>query len=424
MFILSRTTVFPLDTSVSYPIYEQARTDAKARAAQQWMNENFNMWTTYNTDLNPDWIDPWYEHELGGIYNGPSTGPDDPAYEMTQNLYMIYCFLKYKGWHDYAITAFATGTIQSSTMTGGLWQSMVHPYAAIEGFNASAIYVNNAGRSPWYIGTDIATWTAEFTDTYDGQYYSLTASPGSWAAVRQYGLATELVSMPGGIYKRISLPVRFDPDKPNGYNQNTVGYGLVQWTNYDKLVAKSGLVAQDGDKHWQLNLTLQLMVLEFERDQAMTQQDHQQGSDYLGEWVDDNADDAFIEINGTTYHYPYNSCTWNDWRDDLPVQRFADYMYSVHGIELTLWQKIHMMMDIFRVCYIHSSYADFDFETKSRYVWNAIQYWNNNGGWDVKDIPRPRDIPESELDKYHVSKAQLLMMVGRRRKHCERTILL
>ena len=423
---MSNTTVYPLDTSVSYPIYEQARTNAKARAAAQWTNENFNMWTTYNTTLNPDWVDPWFEHELSAIYNGPGTTASPDSYEMTQNLYMIYCWLKYKGWSDYAITAFTTGTIQASTMTGGLWQSMIHPYASLEGFNASAIFANNAGRSPWYIGTDIATWTAEAYDEYTQETVYLTAGAGSWDAVRKYKILMTAESIEGHIYIRPEYPLTFNRTSgaATGYQQMELGYGLVQWTNYDRLITKAGLVAQDGDKHWQLNLTLQLMVLEFEREQAMTHQGQQQGSDYLGEWVDDNADDAYIEINGGIYHYPYSSCTWNDWRDDLPVQRFADYMLSTHGIELTLWQKIHMMMDIFRVCYIHSPYADFDFETKSRYVWNAIQYWNNNGGWDVRDIPRPRDIPESELDKYHISKAQLLLMVGRRKKHGVRTILL
>ena len=83
------------------------------------------------------------------------------------------------------------------------------------------------------------------------------------------------------------------------------------------------------------------------------------------------------------------------------------------------------MMDIFRVCYIHTSYVDFDFETKTLYLMHAIQYWDNHGGWTVKDIPRPRDLTECELDQYHVSTKMLLLMVaGRRKKHGERTILL
>lgn len=427
---MSRTTVYPLDPAVANPIYEQARADAKARAARQWSTENFNMWLEYNTTLNNaqnnptmPWVDPWFEHELGGIYNGPATPTSPDSYEMTQNLYMIYCWFKYKGYGDYALTALTTGTIQSSTMTGGLWQSYVRPYGySLIDFNAES-NAGNASRGNWYVGSSIATWTAEFTDTYDGQYYSLTAAPGSWAAVRKYGLKTEFVSMPGGIYERIDLPVRFDTNKVNGYDQETVGYGFVQWTNYTDLVTEAGLTTPEGSKHWQLNLTLQLMVLEYERNEAMTHPT-QSGGDYHGQWVNGQARNAYITINGTDYHYPYATCTWNDWRDDKPVELFETYMMNFHGIELNLWDKIHIMMDIFRCCYLQTGYQDFQFEMKSRYVWNAIQYWKNHGGWDVMDIPRARDIPECELDQYHVSLEQLLLIIGRRKHHGVRTILL
>lgn len=425
---MSNTTVYPLDPAVANPIYEQARTDAKARAAQQWMNENFNMWTTYNTVLNPDWVDPWYEHELGGIYNGPSTGGLDPAYEMTQNLYMIFCWLKYKGYGDYALTALTTGTIQSSTMTGGLWQSYVHPYSSLIGFNAAAVYPNNEGRSPWFVGSSQATWQASAWDEYLQQTVYLDAPAGSWAAVRRSPIAMEFEEIGGTIYYRPDYnPLRlvWSRTQPNsgGYDQATVGYGLVQWTNYSDLVTEAGLTTPEGSKHWQLNLTLQLMVLEYERNEAMTHPT-QSGGDYHGQWVDTASRRAYITINNTDYYYPYASCTWNDWRDDKPVQLFETYMHDVHGIELSLWDKIHIMMDIFRCCYLQTAYADFGFETKSRYVWNAIQYWKNHGGWDVKDIPRARDIPECELDQYHISAKTLLLMMGRRKKKGVRTILL
>lgn len=424
---MSNTTVYPLDPTVANPIYMQARIDARERALKQWNDENFNMWLTYNSELNPNWRDPWYEHEIGGIYNGPSRGPGDPAYEMTQNLYMLYCWFKYKGYGDYALTALTTGAIQSSTMTGGLWQSMVHPYASLVGFNAAANYPNNGGRSPWYIGSQIATWTATFTDEYSGETVSLTASPGSWMAVRKWPIKWELVSMPGGIYKRIYYPVQFDTTGQSGpaagYGQDTVGYGLLQWTNYSDLVVEAGLATPEGSKHWQLNMTLQLMVLEYERNEAMTHPT-QSGGDYHGQWVNGQAHNAYITINGTDYHYPYATCTWNDWRDDKPVQLFETYMMNIHGIELNLWDKIHIMMDIFRCCYLQTAYADFGFETKSRYVWNAIQYWKNHGGWDVMHIPRARDIPECELDQYHISAKTLITLLERRKKHGERTILL
>lgn len=425
MFILSNTTVYPLDPAVANPIYEQARTDAKARAAQQWMNENFNMWRTYNTALNPDWVDPWFEHEIGGIYNGPATASSPDAYEMTQNLYMIYCWLKYKGYGDYALTALTTGSIQSSTMTGGLWQSGVHPYSILIGFNADANYPNNSGRSPWYIRLSQATWTATAYDEYTQETVSLSAAAGSWDAVRKYQIAMTAESIGGSIYIRPEYPLHFNRSAgaATGYQQDTVGYGLLQWTNYSDLVITAGLTTPEGSKHWQLNLTLQLMVLEYERNEAMTHPT-QSGGDYHGQWVNGQARNAYITINGTDYHYPYATCTWNDWRDDKPVELFETYMRNIHEIELNLWDKIHIMMDIFRCCYLQTAYADFDFETKSRYVWNAIQYWKNHGGWNVMDIPRARDIPECELDQYHISAKTLITLLERRKKHGERTILL
>lgn len=430
---MSRTTVFPTDPAIANPIYEQARADAKARAAEQWSTENFNMWTTYNTVLNPDWIDPWFEHELGGIYNGPSTGPDDPAYEMTQNLYMIYCWLKYKNWHNYAITAFTAGTIQSSTMTGGLWQSMVHPYGTLIGFNANSI-TGNRTRGDWHIGTEIAQWTATAYDEYLEQDVSLTAAVGSWDAVRKYPIKMEAVSIDGRIYIRPEYPMTFNRSAAgSGYPGDTVGYGLVQWTNYTILPPKATLTGLqqsagwwDGGRHWQLNLTFQLMIMEWERQQAMSGQS-QTGSDYMGEWVDANATSAYIqkEINGQIVNIRYpQTCTWDFWKNDSPLQIFAQYAAQQYQISLTDWDLRHIMMDIFRVCYIHSSYVDFDFETKTQYIMNAIHYWENNGGWDVKDIPRPRDLPECELDRYHISTEMLLLILGRRKKHGERTILL
>lgn len=428
---MSSTTVFPQDPAVANPIYEQARTDAKARAARQWTTENFNMWLEYNTRLNNaannprmPWVDPWFEHEIGGIYNGPGTAESPDAYEMTQNLYMLYCWFKYKGYGDYALTALTTGTIQSSTMTGGLWQSGVHPYSSLEGFDAAAVYTSNAGRSPWFVGSQQATWQAKAWDAYLQQWVYLDAPAGSWAAVRRSPIAMELEEIGGTIYLRPDynpLHLIWTQTEPNsgGYDQATVGYGLVQWTNYSDLVVEAGLTTPEGSKHWQLNMTLQLMVLEYEREQAMTHPT-QSGGDYHGQWVDSAARNAFIEKDGTVYTYG-DSCTWNDWRDDKPIARFLN---RYPNVTFSHWDKVHIMMDVFRCCYLQTAYADFGFEQKSTYVWNAIQYWTNNGGWDVKDIPRARDIPKCELDNYHVSTEMLLLMVGRRKKRGARTILL
>ena len=60
------------------------------------------------------------------------------------------------------------------------------------------------------------------------------------------------------------------------------------------------------------------------------------------------------------------------------------------------------------------------------YFTGAIAYWNSNG-WDILDVPRPRDIPTCELDNLHiqaVAKDLIITTTNNRRCKRVRTILL
>lgn len=418
---MSELPLYPTeDQTRARQIYTYAAATAIERVNEHWARWDFNMWETYNTTLSNTWIDPWFEHELHGIDNS------GPEYEQTQNIFYIVNWLKYKGYSDYAITALITSAIQSSTVTGGLWEDGVHPYAALEGFNAN----NRAGNNSrdWYTRAGIApAWTTTAYDEYMHATVSATANAGSWAALRHSPIRMHDDVIQGVTYRRPVYPIEFDTSQVGTgalYEHDSVGYGLVQWSNFPVLISKADHTAQDGGRHWQLNLTLQLMVMEYERVQAMTAPS-QIVPEYEGEWVNANAPSAFITINGIDYHYPYATCTWNDWRDDLPVEQFYNYMRDVRGIEISEWDKRHIMMDIYRVCYIHSGYHDFDFEQKSLYVWNAIHYWENTIGFDPKWIPRARDIPECELDYFHINPDTFITIAGRRRhNNARRTVFL
>ena len=410
---------FPTDPETANPIYEFARTAAKERFARHWSEWNFNLWTTYNTEINQTWWDPWFEHEIAGIDNFA------PNYEMTQNMYGIYNWLSYKGYSRYAATALITSVIQSSTVTGGLWEEGLSPYNA-SGFPNSAIgfdansRAGNFSRGNWYQRGVIATWTAYAQDDEQGTQVSLTASPGSWYAVKKWPIKMDPDAAAVGMRVPV-YPLRFDTDAaPAGYEPDNVGYGLVQWTPYTLLPTKASLIPDvtDGGRHWQCNLTLQLMIQEFERAHAMSGEP-QNVSSYLGEWVDANATSAYIEkdMGGgdiRVIHYP-SSCTWDYWAADSPLAIFRDHMYNTVGVYPSQWDLRHIMMDIYRVCYIHSGYRDFDFKDKSLYVFNALKYWDENGGYDVKDIPRARDIDYCELDRFHVNPSVFALLAGRKK---------
>ena len=424
---MSNTTVWTVDNT----IYEYAKQTMKSRVSSQWEKwladpNSINLWQTYNSVLNTNWDDPWYESELWGIYNGPSRGGSDPAYEMTQNMYSIYNWLKYKGYNRYAMIAFIMCGIWETTLTGGIWEDRISPYPAyasnhngLIGFNAASL-AQSSNNYTWYNPSGIIpAWTASFTDESTGVDYELTADAGSWDAVRKFYIATYEDEFG---HRHPIIPLRFDRDSDNPsayYHYDYVGYGLVQWTPWNVLVRHAGLWYPNyGNKHWQLNLTAQLMVLEWERIDAMDKSPNDQwageGHPYYGEWVDSNATRAFFNYQGGKYHYN-GSCTWDNWANDGFVSwvqtRCSQLGITSEGTIERCTREI--AITIFEYCYLHAHHTSDSIKTvwnKTSYIAGAIDYWDSNGGFNPLDIPRPRDLPHTELDDLHIQEYNKMIM--------------
>ena len=397
------------------------------------------MWKDFNANpkvLNPTWVDPWFEHEIGGIFNGPSTGPGDPAYEMTQNLYGCYNWFQYKEYGFYAATAMMTSAIQESTITGGCWEAQTltaipggnlvkcKPYSLITQYDPTS---NNA---TWYMSTGgICTWQANAYDEYMHVTVYLSATPGSWQAVKKYPILMEDVEIGGQTYHRPVYPLTFNTAAPQVPGGDGRGYGLCQWTPWSELRIIAGLTAPEGTRHWQLNLTLQLMVWEHQRYEAMHNPD-QSGSSYHGFWVDSHAQDAGFKYNGVFYRYG-QSMTWDQFAHDDFIEWVNQTIDQIGIVDLEERDNCRRQaaVSFWGKCYLHAESMEYDYESlhmqeKSLYIISAMKYWKETYGWDVKDIPRARDIPYCELDAYHTDPRFLAICARRRKRPNVRTVLL
>lgn len=459
---------FPIDPT----IWESARSQAKTRAAEHWNRwtmdrASANMWEVEPDfsvspavagTINQDWIDPWFEHE----YSGANTN-NGPEYEITQNLYYMYCWLSWKGYNKYSIMSMMASAIQESRISGGQWEAGNHPYGDIKTFNSGSLSTYGVPSNYQFIANwphvwhnaanGLVSYTASAfdplkidTDHPTGQNVYLNCS-GTWAAVKRFPIAMHQVEVDGVTYIRPVYNSAGEPVLDITAPQNLAdgrGYGLVQWTPWTKLPATyaHAYLVDNKDEfnrantNWQLNLTLTMMLLEYEREVAMSGIP-QTGGSYYGQWVDSNA--ASNSDYGAYFQYPYNPsspynrhyynqpCTWNDFRDGVYLQWFDDYIANMSnpptGTDVD-WCRRQLALGIWRSCFIQTVYADFDFEARTLYVLSAIEYWDANGGWDVVDIPRARDIPNCELDQFHMSTELLLYTVRRRKKKNVRTVLL
>ena len=421
---MSNTTVWTIDPT----IYEYARTQAKARAAAQWSRwmtdpNSVNLWTAYNSAQNQTWIDPWFEKELGGNFNGPSTGSGDPAYELTQNAYMIYAWMLYHGYCREAIISLLTVNQHETNMTAGSWEDFVSPYAASNDPSSLIGYdAERTGQSPynytWYLhGTIVPSWTDTFYDESNHQTYSLTAPAGSWDAVKKHYIDTY---MGDDNFEHPYIPLRFNRTivNPNQlYAYDYIGYGIVQWTAWSDTLVRHAEMCYPGygGKHWQWNYTFQLMILEWERAQAMATPSEDQQGTYYGEWINTAATNASFIHNGVQYNYP-TECTWDQWASGDPVTwvqtKCADI--GVTDQQLIEYYTRQLMIDVFARCYLHASAYHTswsDMTTQSAYFAGAVDYWNNNGGGDIHDVPRARDLPATELDQFHISNSELISCI-------------
>jgi len=413
------------ETWTDEQIYQYAMDHAIARAKEHWLNwaidpTSANMWKTYNTVLNPNWKDPWFEHELYGNTNIAPSGNTE-GFQETQNMYMIYCYLKNKGWGKYALTALLASNRVESHVSGGVWQSGMHPYGTIIGYDSTYI-TGMSNYTNWHSYNSVCTWTAETTDERTGVDYQLPADPGSWNAVKKYYIKTDVDNF-GHVYPLI--PLRFDTNSVNPqayFRDSNVGYGLVQWTPFGVLISHAGLtVPTYGRQHWQLNLTLQLMVLEFERQCAMDASPNDQwagdGHPYYGEWQDASAASGFFTYQGNSIYYG-SPMTWDDWCNDAFVQWAYDKCdeLGITDPEARDWAARQTGMSIFGRAYLHNPYVDHSFQSSTLWIKSAIEYWDAHGGGDIRDVPRPRDIPYSELDQYHISQGEIMASISGKRR--------
>lgn len=366
--------------------YSQARADARDRAAYQWESPTrWHFWKTYHSEINPDFFDPWFESEISGPTNIPSTGEGDTAYKMTVNLYYCYCWFKYKGYNKYSFCAMMASAVHESHISGGLWEGYLkktpngssftnkHPYSDITQFEPTSLSTevlwSTGGTYPTFAG-DLVTWTATYTD-FRGFTWGLTASSGTWACVKQYPLklATYRIVdhgnqiMPVGSVEQVStepleyaiLPpgrahLEFNTDAPF-YTGDGRGYGMCQWTPWTKFprTLEAGYsdyhIGQykDAAKHWQMSGTMHLMMWELER--------YINGFDYgglipgayLGQWINSNpnaGDQDHKNPSAAYFMYPYDgnhldqSWKWFMWTSNITWDQYArgDYLAATDNL--------------------------------------------------------------------------------------------
>lgn len=425
------------ETWTDEQIYQYAMDHAKARTKEHWLKwaidpTSANMWKTYNTVLNPNWKDPWFEHEFYGPTNVAPSGNVE-GFQETQNMYMLYCYLKNKGWHKYALTALLASNRVESHTSGGVWQSGMHPYDSIIGYDSTYIGAYMSDYANWHKYYELCKWTAYFTDESTGVDYELEAVDGSWDAVKKYYIATYEDQFGHRHPTRVPPVFNRNSVNPDAYfRDSNVGYGLVQWTPFGVLISHAGLtVPTYGRQHWQLNLTLQLMVLEFERQCAMDASPDDQwsgpGHPYYGEWQDASAALGFFTYQGNRVAYG-SPMTWDDWCNDAFVQWAYDKCdeLGITDPEARDWAARQTGLSMFGRAYLGSVYHDIgNFQSSTRWIKHAIEYWDAHGGGDIRDVPRPRDIPYSELDQYHISQGEIMAAIsGKRRVKKVVTLLL
>lgn len=434
--------------------FAYARTSAKARVADYWSRWQYNMWTEYHTALNPDWVDPWFEHEIGGITNDPPESSEDlTGYQMLQNLYCSYCWFKWHGYNKYAMVGMMTGFTHESTVTGGSWEARVYPYRTLTEFDPTNIAnpLSDSSTRIWYYnGAIVPAVTRHQTDEVTGIPYTLTAPAGSLLAARAYPMLTYEVEVeetdpetgepvidpdtgePVMVRKtRVTLDEHGNPMWDTEHPQGPVkgagtGYGIIQFTPFTKLPHISATAAMDStysdrnqfyeaNRHWQLNLTLQYMIFEYQRYCAMNKD--QTATNYVGEWTDGGGNNAGFDYNGV--HYLFNEpVTWDQFASAawLPKTNALINQLGLTGEDAD-WCRRRMAMDIWRACYVHSPYNDFNFQVISRYIMAAIDYWDslNDTGY-INDIPRPRDIPYCDLDYYHITPVSFPLFMRKRKR--------
>ena len=409
-------------------IYQYAMETAKQRALTQWQTRNFNMWITPPTPatpgtLNENWIDPWYENELGSNTN------QEPTYEIMVNAYFAYCWLKNHGYSKYAMCGMISTLRHESSISGGNWEGGYHPYegrqfgSGFRAFNPTDTNSNYNSKT-WYTtsGTIEPAYEIIVTDEDTGVDWPLVAPAGSWLAVKKYPYKRDPDT------QKPIIPPRWDTSGiPNGYKGQGGGYGLVQWTAWTKLINLAAMVYPTyGAIHWQLNPTLQFEVIEKQR--ALSKQ----GDTSNGEWINSNGAQAGFKLTQNSHMFTYNQpMTWENWANDSWLS-WVDNTCNLANITNPLdraWARRMTGLEFWSKCYEKGGdydYNSINFRAITLDTFDAITYWDSHGGGSLLDVPRARDIPEdAELDALHrkFDTMSAILCVKRRKKKNVRTIL-
>ena len=454
---------------ISDSTFELARERARSRAAEQWADETcWNLWATFHTDFNIHYFDPWYESEIGAPDNGPATSETDEPWKQTQNMYYIYAWMKYKGYDSHVIMAAMTSMMFESRCSGGAWE-MAKPYSDLTSYTPnsdagpnSLTWYSLSGSFPNYSSGQYSSSPTgkSFTDE-TGTTWSKAYPVGSYIMMRKYDFKYTTVVIPG--YGNVIRPVGWDVDPPASLVWDTdsstrgpcTGYGLVQWSPWNWLPKVCRFGATNGHinftgaaDHWQISGTLQLMCLEEERYISLNYpqySDPDHGYSYLGQWVDQNAQYVAGSRHGTgfqwplptgimsypnpntNFRYPY-TLSWDDWANGTWKTWIDQQLSGVASPPETQdeWDRVYydFALDAFMRCYQHASYT-FDvssYANRRAYIMAAVNYWDSHyisgtqAGWDVKDIPRPRDLERTELDQYHLLTRDIYIFKSARRK--------
>ncbi len=427
------------DWNYSDSIADNARLAAMGRSAAYWAGMDWFMWAQYPTQLSNTWQDPWIEQRVGGSHAWESGGitNDYPTYDMTQNAYYIFVWLACHGYSKYAITAILTSWTNESTLTGGAWEGNYHPFESIvqrtgvSWFNpeinpqmsAWGLYqqLQPASNFEWRNGSNnsLVYWQASATDTRIHQTFTLGTEPGSYASIENMGrpLATYTETDPGtGVtYTRVRTPPRFDT---SAYGSHGGGYGLAQWTNYTRLPALARSIAPDAPRHWQLNPTLQLEIVELQRQLSRGDQN----VEYMGSWVNNLANNAVVYagINPRQYGQPMS---WDYWAGDnflawVDAQAAALTPPITDPQEIE-WMRRQFAIDVWVRCYEgfggSYDYAQLQMRTISLYWFQCVERWTASG-YNITDVPRSRDVSYCSLDRYHITPETIPIYIPNIRK--------
>ena len=438
--------------------YKVAAEVAIERVNRQWSNWQFNIWAGLNPKTeDPNWIAVWYPFNIEG--NGSIS-----ADEELQNQFYLWCWLKMHGYSHYSIVGVMASCMQESHTTGVLWENIMppntgtlRPYATLATFDAQ-YETGNKARTTWHINGSLATWTAIQRDYYADlidpvgapHIEYLPADPGSWDAVQQYPMKTELVN---GIV-HVVFPKEFDKSV-NRTTSDVMGYGLVQWTNFTVLInhaaratsqawradrTSKGDTSGDGQYYWPANPTLQLMVLDYEESQNdVTDPDHQTSQDhYYGEW-NDRLHGYMLGSRDTSAGHTRvgydQDMKWGYFKTDAWIQRaYAKMISTEYAAEFPTEEDrqnglYFLALSTWGRAYLHHDYGSSNatyasFTSRFNRCRDAINYWEQNGYYNPEYIPRAYDIEYCELDQYHINPMMFASLAMRRRKRKnERTLL-